>query len=349
MIPRPIVIAHRGASGYFPEHTLAAYRAAVDQGADFIEADLVMTRDGQLIARHDNALSLTTDMALHPEFAARRTVKCIDGENVEGWFSEDFTLAEIGRLRAIERIPALRPANARYDGRFAIPSLRDILQWARRRERRQGRRIGLYLETKHPSYFRSLNLAMEEALVALLQEFGYRDRSDPVFIESFEVGNLRRLQRETALRLCQLLADGRPFDQRAAGSDLSYADMTTPSGLADIAGYAAAIGPDKDHYPLLQAATDAMPEPSALLQAAHCAGLEVHPFTFRSDTPAGAMPIGTPQRNEGNGMRAFEVELARLLQAGIDGFFIDQPDIGVRVRAASLAMYEQRPERPSGI
>jgi glycerophosphoryl diester phosphodiesterase len=146
-----------------------------------------------------------------------------------------------------------------------------------------------------------------------------------------------------------LLGDGYPFDQRAAGTDLSYADMTTPSGLADIAGYAAAIGPDKDHYPLRQAGSDAMPEPSALLQVAHSVGLEVHPYTFRADMPSGAMPIGTPQQNEGNGMRAFELELARLLQAGIDGFFIDQPDIGVRVRAAALAMHEQRPERPSGV
>lgn len=326
-IHRPIVIAHRGASGYLPEHTLAAYALAVFQGADFIEPDLVMTRDGHLIARHDNALDRTTNVASLPEFARRRTTKTVDGARLEGWFSEDFTLEEIKRLRAVERIPDVRPANARFDGQFEVPTLSQILDLARGLEAVVGRRIGLYPETKHPSHFARLGLAMEEPLLRLLGEWGYATRDDPVYIQSFEPGNLKRLRGMTTLRLVQLIAaGGKPQDVLLEGGATDYASMATPTGLAEIARYADAVGPDKR----LLLDDGAPPRASHFVRNAHAAGLLVHPYTFRAENrflPAWARE-GSDPNAPGNAID----EIRAFLALGIDGFFVDHPDIGVRAR-----------------
>jgi len=327
---RPVVIAHRGASGYVPEHTLAAYAVALFQGADFIEPDLVMTRDGHLVARHDNVLDLTTDVANRPEFAPRRTTKTVDGREATGWFSEDFTLAEIKRLRAIERIPDVRPANARFDGQFEIPTLAEIIELARGIERVTGRRVGLYPETKHPTHFAGLGLAMEEPLVRALAEKGYATRNDPVYIQSFETANLKRLRGMTGLRLVQLLAaEGRPYDIEAAGGSLEYLQMATRTGLSEIARYADGVGPDKRL--VLPPGAGLHPEGATELVAhAHAAGLVVHPYTFRAENaflPAEARR-GAPSTQRGDAGAEIRVFLA----AGIDGFFTDHPDVGVHAR-----------------
>jgi glycerophosphoryl diester phosphodiesterase len=194
----PIIIAHRGASAERPEHTLAAYARAIEQGADFIEPDLVPTKDHQLVARHENEISGTTDVASRPEFAARKTTKTIDGETITGWFTEDFTLAELKTLRARERLPELRPGNTAFDGQQEIPTLAEIIALAKAESARTGRTIGIYPETKHPSYFRSLGLALEPVLLAELTRAGWTTREAPVFIQSFEVDNLKALKALTA-------------------------------------------------------------------------------------------------------------------------------------------------------
>src|SRR5215208_6717506 len=201
---RAVVIGHRGAAGYRPEHTLASYELAIRQCADFIEPDLVATRDGVLVARHENEIGSTTDVASHPEFAARRTTKVVDGVSITGWFTEDFTLAELRTLRARERIPTTRPQNAEFDGQFPIPTFQEVIDLARRYTTCDGRPVGIYPETKHPSYFRSIGLPLEARLVEALERNGYFDEHDPVFVQSFEVGNLQRLATMTRVRLAQL-------------------------------------------------------------------------------------------------------------------------------------------------
>ncbi len=332
-MPKPIVIAHRGASGYAPEHTLAAYFIAVQQGADYIEPDLVATRDGVLVARHENEIGGTTDVAAHPEFADRRTTKTIDGVPVTGWFTEDFLVAELKTLRARERIPELRPANTRLDGRLEIPTLEEILAMARAvegarevRARQLGlpdpQPIGVYPETKHPSYFAGIGLSMEERLVGTLERYGYAGRRGRAFLQSFETGNLRVLSRLTELPLVQLIeASGAPFDLVQSGDSRTYADLVTPKGLEEIATYAACIGPAKslviprDGAGKLLAATP-------LVADCHAAGLKVHPWTFRAESAF--LPAGLD----------LQKELRQFLATGIDGFFADQPDLGVAARDA---------------
>ena len=339
---RPIVIAHRGASGDAPEHTLAAYRIAIEQGADYIEPDLVSTRDGVLIARHENEIGGTTDVGRHAEFAARRTRKLIDGVPVEGWFSEDFTLAEIKRLRACERIPELRPANARRDGELEVPTLEEILALVRELEaeraagaRERGvpgvARIGIYPETKHPSYFAAARLALEPPLLEALRRFGYAGADAPIFIQSFETGNLRALRRITDLRLVQLIeARGGPYGDRS-----TYAELTTSEGLAGIAGYADAVGVAKSL--ILPVGTDgALGRPTRLIEDAHASGLDVHAWTFRAENAF----LPPTLRSSADPAARGEVgaEIAAFLAAGIDGFFIDQPGLGVRARDEFLAI-----------
>src|SRR5690606_1153224 len=228
-----IVIAHRGASAYRPEHTLAAYETAIRMGADYIEPDLVPTADGVLVARHENEISETTDVAERPEFADRRTTKTIDGRQVTGWFTEDFTLAELKTLRARERVPGLRPGNTAFDGLAPIPTFEEVVELALRHG------VGVYPETKHPTYFRSIGLPLEEPLLETLERHGVRD----AYIQSFETANLRELSGRTRLPLIQLIrADGAPWDR--AGDGLTYDDLVTPAGLEEIAGYARGIGVD---------------------------------------------------------------------------------------------------------
>lgn len=334
----PIVIAHRGASGYIPEHTLAAYAMAILQGTDYIEPDLVMTRDGQLIARHDNQLDLTTDVAQRPEFAARRTTKHVDGEAMTGWFSEDFTLAEIKTLRAIERIPDIRPENRRFDAMFEVPTLQEIIDLARGFETSTGRRIGIYPETKHPTYFAELGLAMEAPLVETLHRNGYTEADAPIFIQSFEVANLRALREMTRLPLIQLLwLEGKPFDVQTAGGTLSYDDMASADGLREIARYADGVGPEKHHFiiPLDAEGRLDVAHATAFVADAHAAGLMVHPYTFRAENHF--LPSDHRHGDDERARGDLAGELRAFLAAGIDGFFIDQADIGVAVRDSFLS------------
>jgi glycerophosphoryl diester phosphodiesterase len=339
MPARPIVIAHRGASGYLPEHTLAAYFVAVQQGADYIEPDLVMTHDGVLVARHENEIGGTTDVAQRPEYAARRTTKSIDGVEQTGWFTEDFTLAELKTLRARERIPDLRPANTRLDGMFEIPALDEILGLARaldaQRQSAAAQRgepvpapIGVYPETKHPSYHTGLGLPIEQALLDALQRHGYQDERAPVFIQCFEVGNLRWLAQRTRLRLIQLFEEtGRPWDFTASGDPRTYADLATPAGLAEIASYAAGIGAHKNLI-IPRDARDCLAAPTALVADAHAAGLQVHAWTFRAENaflPA-EFRAGGGQAQLGD----LHGELSAFVQAGVDGVFADHPDVAAR-------------------
>jgi glycerophosphoryl diester phosphodiesterase len=315
--PGPIVIAHRGASGERPEHTLAAYDLAIDQGADFIEPDLVSTRDGVLVARHENEISETTDVASHPEFADRKRTKTIDGQSLTGWFTEDFTLAELKTLRARERLPQLRPANTTHDGQWEVPTLAEIIALVQRREKETGRRIGLYPETKHPSYFRALGLPLEESLVRTLADAGYDGPDDPVFIQSFEVANLQRLHAMTRLPLVQLMASAfGPPDQ----PDVTYATMSTPEGLAAIAGYAQGVGLEKAMV-IPRTSEGRLAEPTALVRNAHAAGLQVHVWTFRRENyflPA-ELKSGDSPVAPGN----VTAEIRAFAATGIDGLFSD--------------------------
>ena len=346
MAAAPIVIGHRGASGYVPEHTLASYFIAVQQGADYIEPDLVATRDGVLIARHENEIGATTDVAAHAQFANRRTTKLIDGESVTGWFSEDFTLEELKRLRARERIPQLRPANARFDGQFEVPTFEEILELthaleaqraaaARARGAPAPPRIGVYPETKHPSYFAAVGLPLEPALLAMLSRYGYEGRAAPIYLQSFEVDNLRALRRHTQLPLVQLMsASGAPYDRVLRGERCSYADMITPAGLAAVAGYADAIGVEKALV-IGRNADETLGERTTLVRDAHQAGLKIHAWTFRAENHF--LPAELRADGEPSARGDLEGELAAYLRAGLDGFFIDQPDVGARAVAALRA------------
>ena len=333
---QPIVIAHRGASGYRPEHTLEAYRLAIEMGADFIEPDLVITRDGVLVARHENEIGGTTDVPDHPEFLDRRTTREIGGIPVTGWFTEDFTLAELRTLRARERLPEVRPEAAHYDGHFQIPTLDEVIALAQEESAARGRTIGIYPETKHPSYFDSIGLPLEPPLLAALERAGWTEAADPVFIQSFETENLRMLRRRTGVRLVQLMeARGRPYDLARRGDPRSYADLATPAGLAEIATYADGIGPNKALV-IPRDAQGRLAAPTPLVADAHAAGLVVHPWTFRrenvflpADFQAGdAMDADFP-RLPGD-LRA---EIAAFLAAGVDGLFSDNTDIAVQAVA----------------
>ncbi len=298
-----VVIAHRGASGERPEHTLESYRLAIEQGADYIEPDLVMTRDGVLVARHENEIGGTTDVAEHPEFAARHRSQVIDGETLTGWFTEDFTLAELKTLRARERLPALRPRNRVYDGRFTIPTFDEILQLAAATNagRDAASRIGVYPETKHPAHFAALGLAQEAQLLDALRRFDYAGEGSPVFIQSFDPNNLRELRDMTPLPLVQLLE----YEMR---------DLATIAEYADAIGIAKALATDET------------------VTAARARGLAVHVWTFRAENHflPDDLKIGTDPAAHGDLDGEIELHLAR----GIDGFFTDFPAIGVRVRDA---------------
>ncbi|OWK28368.1 glycerophosphodiester phosphodiesterase [Sphingomonas dokdonensis] len=310
----PIVIAHRGASGERPEHTIAAYELAIAQGADVIEPDLVPTKDGHLVARHENEISETTDVADHPEFAARRATKTIDGKTLTGWFTEDFTLAELKTLRARERLPLMRPDNAKFDGQEAIPTLEEVIALAKQHE------VAIYPETKHPSYFASIGKGTDAPLLAALRKAGWDSAEAPVFIQSFEVENLRRLKQATRIRLIQLVdGEGAPAD----GAAPSYAAMVTPEGLRDVATYAWGIGPNKAMLWNGSLAT-------SLVADAHEAGLRVHPWTYRAENYFLPSRFRDGINPRGHGALADEISSA--LHLGIDGFFTDFPATGVQAR-----------------
>ena len=310
-LAHPLIIAHRGASGERPEHTRAAYDLAIQQGADVIEPDLVISRDGILIVRHENEIGGTTDVADRPEFAARHTTKTIDGEILTGWFTEDFTLAELKTLRARERLPELRPANTAFDGQNPILTFEEVLDIAAAAD------VGIAPELKHPAYFAALGLPMEDAFVAVLERRGLTGADAPVIVQCFEVGPLQRLRARIATPLLQLVASGGgPADR----PDLTYAAMTTPQGLADIAAYAGWIGTDT-------ALIEATPGTSTtLITEGHKAGLKVAAWTFRAENAflpeadrLGADPAAHGKLRE---------RLARFAAYGLDAAFMDQPVLG---------------------
>jgi glycerophosphoryl diester phosphodiesterase len=318
----PLVIGHRGASGYRPEHTLAAYRLAAEQGADFIEPDLVSTKDGVLVARHENEIGGTTDVASHPEFAGRRTTKVIDGAALTGWFTEDFTLAELKTLRAKERIPATRPQNTVYDGRFEVPTFQEVLDLRKRLSKQLRRPLGVYPETKHPTYFREIGLPLEAPLVRALTRNGLNRRNAPVFVQSFETGNLRALDRVLRVPLVQLLSGP---SARPVGDTRTYGELATPAGLRSIARYADGVGPSKD-YIVPRNADQSSGTPTTFVDDAHAAGLLVHPYTFRRENTF--LPLELRSSADPAGIGDLAAEIRQFLELGVDGFFTDNPDIG---------------------
>ena len=326
-----LVLGHRGASALRPEHTLASYAKAIADGADFVEPDLVMTKDGVPVARHENEIGGTTDVASHPEFATRKTTKSIDGHRVTGWFTEDFTLAELKTLRARERLPEFR--STKYDGQFQIPTLEEIIDFVAAEAAAQGRTVGLIPEIKHGTYFQQAGLPMEDRVLAILDAHAYT-RTAPVEIQSFEIANLRYLRgklgkRHPNVRLLQLLDDPnqQPYDVVAAGGKLTYADMMKPAGLREIAGYADAIGPNiRAIIPLNKDGT--LGQPTALAHDAHAVKLELHPYTFRPENHFQAKNFwqgSDPKTFNENGSIA---EIRAYLNAGVDAFFTDDPALG---------------------
>lgn len=349
----PLVIGHRGASGYLPEHTLESYRRAIALGADFIEPDLVATKDGHLIARHEPNISATTDVKDRPEFASRKRTMVVDGFEEEGWFASDFTLAEIKTLRAIQ---PLGERDQSHNGRYEIPTLDEVLALARSESQRTGRTIGVYPETKHPTYHQRLGLALEDRLLEALARYGYKDKTAPVIVQSFEVANLKYLRSKTQVRLVQLIDGydlnpdgsvdqslpwGQPYDLTAAGDKRTYIDLLTPAGLQEIATYADGIGPWKPYLIPSRQTLDAAGKPvdlnrdgriderdrtlmpaTAVVANAHKAGLMVHPYTFRSEA----------RRLAANFQGDPKAEYRAFYELGVDGVFSDFPDHAVAAR-----------------
>ena len=353
---RPLVLGHRGASGYRPEHTLEAYRVAIQQGADFIEPDLVLTKDGVPIARHEplfgatavNGVAVTipnefttTDVFSHPEFASRLRTRNLDGTQITGFWADDFTLAEVKTLRAWERIPNVRPGSATYNGLYEIPTLQEVIDLAREQSAATGRTIGIYPETKHPTFFAAnaanrTNPARFEDVVVSILHANYGNRADaPVFLQSFEVSNLRYLATQTDIPLVQLINTGstRPYDFVATGDARTYNDLITVAWLDAINDYAAGIGPTRDL--LIPRPGNVLGASTFLVANAHAAGLLVHPFTFRAEN--NFLSTGFRVGGDVTAVGDFVGETLRYLHLGVDGFFTDHPDQGVRAVAALQA------------
>lgn len=337
---RPVlVLGHRGASALRPEHTLAAYAKAVEDGADFIEPDLCCTGDGHLIVRHENNIAETTDVAAHPEFAARRTEKLVDGEKQVGWFTEDFTLAELKTLRAKERLPQLRPANAAMDGWFDLVTFEEMIDFAAAESLARGRPIGLVPELKHSTYFAGIGLPLEDRFLDIIGRHR-QTRTAPLIIQSFETGNLRylrqKLGRPANLRIMQLTAstEAQPADVAKAGGTLGYRQMMEPAGLEEIARYADILAPDT--RAIIPLGRDRrLGAPTAVVADAHAAGLKVMPWTFRPENyflPADFREGTDPRHRSEAGSVA---EIRAYLRTGIDGFFTDDPALGRRAIAGA--------------
>ena len=326
------VIGHRGAWGYRPEHTLESYRLGMRLGADIVEQDLVSTRDGVLIARNSNELSSSTDVATRPEFAARRTTKVVDGVTLSGWFSEDFTLAEVKTLRATERMPDIRPGNAAYNGKFQVPTLQEIIDLARAEGRRQHRRIGLYTETKRPTYFRSIGLPLEDRLVATLRRNGLdrRGADVPVHLQSFEPSSLQRLDRLSDLPVVQLVdAVGKPYDFVVSGDPRTYADLVTRDGLRWVRRYADVVAVNKDLI-VPRDPTGHLGRPTTLVRDAHRARLDVHAWRFANENTYLPADFRVGPSPTAWGDHAAEYRL--FYRLGIDGVLTDFPDAAVAAR-----------------
>jgi glycerophosphoryl diester phosphodiesterase len=314
---RPLIIAHRGASGERPEHTLLSYRLAIAEGADFIEPDLVVTKDGQFVARHENEIAGTTDVANRPEFAGRKTTKVIDGQSITGWFTEDFTLAEIKTLRARERLPAMRPGSAKFDGREPVPTYQEVIDLAKAETRRLGRTIGVYPEMKHPSYFAGVGLALEPRLADALKANGLNSSTAPVFVQCFEVEPLKIIGKLTRARRVMLVGQG-----------AAPVDVKSASGIKAIAAFAEGMGPE---WPLVIPTGDGGLGPATSLVAdAHAAGLAVHPWTVRAENAflPPKLRRGTAPGDHGDVDAVYKA----LFAAGVDGLFSDFPGLASKVR-----------------
>ncbi|MBD0740749.1 glycerophosphodiester phosphodiesterase [Streptomyces sp. CBMA152] len=331
-LPVPYVIGHRGTAGYRPEHTLGSYQHALDLGAHVIEQDLVPTKDGHLVCRHENDISGTTDVSAHPEFASRKATKTIDGTAVTGWFTEDFTLAELKTLRAKERLPANRQRNTMYDGRWDVPTFEEVLRWAEREGRRLGRRIWLHSETKHPTYFRSIGLPLEDRVARLLRRYGRHRADSPQFLESFEPSSIQRLAKLVDTPSVVLLSGTgtRPWDFVATGDPRTVDDLVKPEGLKWIASYAQGIGPTLDLI-IPKDAKGRLTKPTTLVKDAHAHGLILHPYTMRNENtflPAD-FQRGTDPNAYGDAFGAFKTYYA----TGIDAVFSDNADTALLAAA----------------
>jgi glycerophosphoryl diester phosphodiesterase len=355
---QPLVIGHRGSPGVLPDHTLEGYARAIQNGADFIEPDLVATKDGELIARHEPNITSTTDIASHPEFAARKTTRMVDGVSETGWFATDFTLAEIKTLRAVQ---PMSDRDQSHNGKYQIPTLREVLNLAKTEGAKVGRAIGVYPETKHPTYHVDANLKLEDRLLTILSEYGYTKKDSPVIIQSFEVSNLQYLRPKTQVRLVQLV-DGddydfktgkvifaapydRPYDWTKAGKTALFDSMLTPAGLAEIKKYADGVGPWKPYIVPVKGTFDAAGKmqdlngdgavnymdttsqaATSLIADAHKAGLSVHTWTFRNEAKRLAFDYKGDPKNE----------YLQFYRLGLDGVFSDQTDTAIAARAAYL-------------
>ncbi len=329
-----VIVGHRGAPGYRPEHTLASYELAYRMGVSYVDVDLVPTKDGQLVARHEPEIGGTTDVAKHPEFANRKKTLVIDGVSTTGWFTQDFTLAELKTLRAVERIPQNRPHNTLYNGRYQIATFQEVLDLTKRLGKELHRTLGTYPEVKHSTFFSSIGNPTEPKLVSILKRNGL-DRPDaPAIIQSFEVSNLIELHKQVRTPLLQLTsATGAPADFVAKGDPRTYKDIVTPQGLRDVAKYAKYLGPEKGQIIPLDAAGN-LTSPTALVADAHKAGLKVQPYTFRNENPF--LPANLRSSAEPDAYGDVFTEEAAFLKAGVDGFFADQPDTALESLHAFL-------------
>jgi glycerophosphoryl diester phosphodiesterase len=330
------VLAHRGASGYRPEHTIPAYELAAAMGADYIEPDLVMTRDGVLVDRHEPEISGTTDVASHPEFASRKTTKVLDGVATTGWFTEDFTLAELRTLRAKERLPQIRQENTIYDGRYQVPTFEDVLTLREQLSREYGRTIGIIPEIKHSTYFHAEGFNPEATLMRSVERHHLNRPNAPLWVQSFELTNLQQLRDRYGYRAHSVFLatnGGAPYDLVAKADPRTYADLLAPASLTSLARWVDGIGPDKGLV-IARNADGTLGLPTGLVAAAHAAGLKLTPWTFRAENTF--LPtdyrLGTDPADFG---RAIDEDVA-FMKAGVDGLFCDQPDICVTARKEFL-------------
>lgn len=331
--PEILVIGHRGASALRPEHTLAAYQKAIDDGADFIEPDLVATKDGYLVARHENEIGETTNVSELPQFADRKTTKVIDGVSLTGWFTEDFHLNELNQLKARERIPQIRPNNVQYNDLYNIPTLEQIIELADQHYQKTGKIIGLYIETKHPTYFQQQNLALENSLLISLAKHKYTREIAPIYLQSFEISNLKAMREQLdqlnsikQIKIIQLYGgkSTQPADAAMQKLTINYGDMATVAGLKEVAKYADGVGPSKTYIlPNTQAATV-----TSFVKDAHAVGLKVHPYTLRPENEF--LPdyldcgVNPAERCETGAIKEYEL----FFRAGVDGIFTDDPALG---------------------
>lgn len=335
-LPKILVIGHRGASALRPEHTLASYQKAIDDGADFIEPDLVSTQDGVLVTRHENEIGGTTNVSTLTQFADRKKTKNIDGKDLTGWFTEDFTLSELHQLKARERIPEFRPANTAYNDLYPVPTLEQVIELAEANYKKTGKIIGLYIETKHPTYFKNHNLAMEDTLLKTLAKYEYTRDIAPVYLQSFEVQNLKDLKNQLDLhktikhaQIIQLYdaKTSQPADFVESGETKTYADLATAQGLKDVAKYANGVGPSKGY--ILNFNDNGSVQTTSFISDAHAAGLKVHPYTFRPENNFLPKPLKCSQdkpaeRCPTGALKEFEA----YFKAGVDGVFTDDPALG---------------------